>query len=177
MSFGRSNAAVDPAGKTPEKGMECSLGLLQRRAHSVRELSTKLRQRQFPASVVRQTVEELQRLGLLDDWQFATMFVREKLHPSARPLGRRRILQNLERRGIASDTARQAWEAVEQEDQPQPESERAKRAAEQKMKLLRTSADPRKTRASLWRHLASRGFAPDSAAEALECLDGEDQPD
>ncbi len=157
-----------PNDNSQEAALKRALALLERRAHSRRELSDKLRQRKFPPDIVGQALAELERLHLLDDLQFAELFIREKLIYASRPLGQRRIMQDLRRRGIDEATAKQAWSTVEQEERPEPESERAGEAARRKLASLRDREDPRRVRARLWRHLASRGFDAESAGQAVE---------
>ncbi len=157
-----------PGDQSFAKCMECSLGLLARRPHATAELANKLGRRKFSLVVIESTLVELQRLGLLDDLQFAVMLLREKLLTGNRPLGQRRLFQELRRRGIGPEMGRQAWSLVEEEEAIEPEADRAYRAAARKSQLLVGDLEERKLRASLWRHLSGRGFAAEDTVAAID---------
>ena len=72
--------------------------LLNRRDYSSSELSQKLRDDGYFASVVDSYISRLQEIGLLDDRRFADVFVRSKLSCG---WGRAKIERELSRRGIA----------------------------------------------------------------------------
>lgn len=147
--------------------LERGLNLLDGRAHSKAELERKLKQRHFPESVVTQAISELERLGLLNDFEFACLFIRDKLMPGSRPLGWLRLVNELGRRGISQESVRLAWNSVMEEGDIESENERALRAAEKKLASIRDRNNPRKVRSSLLRHLSSRGFTSEVAVESV----------
>lgn len=73
--------------------------LLTRREHSSHELSTKLQQRDFGRSTVREVCDLLADQGYLNDRRFAELFVRIRLQ--RKPEGRIRIEQRLRSKGVS----------------------------------------------------------------------------
>jgi len=156
---------LDPEDTSPEAAQELlekcrksALRLLDSRMHSRAELDRKLRQRDFPSVLRELILADLERVGLVDDRMYAEAFVREKI-ASSRPVGARRILLDLRRRGIADELAKEALADAAEEGDGDAELDRAKQAAERKWaSLMRSKREYQKARASLYRFLASRGF-------------------
>lgn len=91
--------------ETPEQAARrLALGLLARREHSVRELTTKLSQRDVPDDAIRDTVEALQAERLLSEARFVEQFVRSRIERGDGPL---KIRAELAQRGIDAATAEQ----------------------------------------------------------------------
>lgn len=81
---------------------EAALRLLSRREHSVRELRFKLTGKGWPEAEADRAIEELAAAGLQSDRRFADSFVRQR---AGRHYGPRRILAELDQRGIAAGLA------------------------------------------------------------------------
>jgi regulatory protein len=92
-----------------------ALRLLGTRPRSVKELRDRLLDKEFADETIRPVLEQLTGAGLLDDDQFARMFVRHqlKLRPAGRIVLRRRLLL----RGVDAATADRAL------DEEMPEAE------------------------------------------------------
>ena len=88
--------------------MRLALGLLARREHSIRELSTKLAQRDLDDDVIRSTLDSLQIDRLLSEERFVEQFVRSRI---ARGDGPMKIRAELFQRGIGSADAERELEA------------------------------------------------------------------
>ena len=89
------------------------VSLLNRRAHSKKELMLKLSQ-SFPSQAAKQAVERLEELLLIDDEKFAynyaeELFRRKKLAP-------KRIEMELKAKGIDSETTRKAANSLDKDD-------------------------------------------------------------
>lgn len=94
---------------------EAALRLLSHRARSRRELEERLRKKDFPSRLVRETADELVERGYLDDAAFARAFISDRLR--LRPRGRRALLAELRRKGVAAKVAEPALDEVfEQEE-------------------------------------------------------------
>jgi regulatory protein len=146
---------------------ERALKLLDQRPHTVCEIRRKLRQRDFPAPLIDGAVQELIRLGLLNDAEFASAFIREKLG-SGRPVGFKKIALDLSKRGVDRAEIDRAHREL-QEDEPLPdELDLALHALDTKLRILRTSQIDPKTRQKLWRFLANRGFSPETIRTAID---------
>lgn len=157
------------AGDPLEACRESALRLLERRLHSRAELDRKLRERDFPSLLRQSILADFERVGLVDDRQFAEAFARQKLL-SSRPLGNRRILADLRRRGIPEELARTALEeVVGEESNAEGEFERARQAASAKWtSLMRSGREFQKARAALYRFLAGRGFDGETIRRVVE---------
>ena len=73
--------------------------LLSLRAHSEKELEKKLREKGFPAVVIKEALEKLHDLKYLNDASFATAWVRSLA--VNRLWGNRKIIASLREKGVA----------------------------------------------------------------------------
>ena len=80
-----------------------SLDLLARAPRSVRDLRRRLLLKGEPEAEVDATIERLTAAGLLNDAAYARAFVRSKV--SSQGFSRRRLQQELAKRGVARDVA------------------------------------------------------------------------
>jgi regulatory protein len=139
------------------------LDLIARRPHSESEIRRKLRQRDFPKSLIQDSMAKAKANGLLDDANFARLYIEEKERLTE--LSRGRIIADLRKRGIDRQTITDAFEALEARGEipsgRDHEHEKALRAATRKWEQLAREADPRKRREKLLRFLAGRGFSAD----------------
>ena len=74
------------------------MGLLARREHSARELSHKLKSRDYDEVSIQAVIESLIDEGLQSDDRFAEQFTRSRVEKGYGPI---RIRQELRERGIA----------------------------------------------------------------------------
>lgn len=102
--------APSGADKREAEVREAALQLLARREHSVRELETKLTGKGWPEADVGQAVADLAEAGLQSERRFAESFACQR---AGRFYGPRRIFAELAHRGIDSDLATEAVEALE----------------------------------------------------------------
>lgn len=131
-----------------------ALRLLGTRPRSVRELRSRLLEKEFGEATVQPVLEQLASAGLLDDEQFARMFIRHSL--KLRPAGRSVLRQRLLLRGIEAGTADRALD----EEMPDPQ-EHALSIGRQLLRRARGSlrtGDP-VIRRRLAAGLARRGFS------------------
>jgi SOS response regulatory protein OraA/RecX len=123
-----------------------ALRALRTRDHTVASLERRLTERGAAPAARRDTLEAVQRAGLVDD----TRFARERAGVLAeRGAGNALIVDDLERNGVAEEEIRVALEGLE------PESDRAARIIGSRGRTPKTA-----------RHLASKGFSE----ETLEAL-------
>lgn len=145
------------------KAKQASLNLLSHRARSARELERRLARKDFPGDVASAAVEDLERMGLVDDAAFAESFVRDRVR--LRPKGKRVLVQELRARGVDPDTAETAvGEVMAGEDVSELE---LARAAADRWKA-RAGEDRQSARRRLYGYLARRGFGSDAIREVLE---------
>ena len=147
--------------------MERAVKLLSMRDHSEGELREKLYQAGYPDVVIDQVIDKLEIMNLVDDENFAESWVESRAHRH----GRKRLEQELTRKGVARDTARRAVSMLTDEDQLQDAVRLVGKF------LARTHGDMdrslyQRTLAMLARH----GYDADIARKAIESIArGEDE--
>ena len=146
------------AAETRQKAYEAALRLLTYRPRSEQEMRQRLARRGFEASLIRETVGRLRRLGYLDDAAFARYWTesRDQLSPRAGRL----IRQELRLKGIDPETAVEASAAVSDEDA-------AYRAAAKRARVL-AGLDFAKFRERLGGFLIRRGFTYEVTRRVVE---------
>jgi regulatory protein len=155
-SGGRSRSRGQP--REPKSCHERALGLLAVRPRSRRELEQRLTAAGFGADEVADVLGRLERVGLVDDADFARQLAEQQfVHKRA---GRRAVTSALIAKGIAPDLI----EAVVAEA-PDDEEARAEELARSKA-LRMGSGDPAKAFNRLFGLLMRRGYAPQVARQA-----------
>lgn len=129
------------------RAVDTALRAVSRREQSAAELDRRLRQRGFAPGIREETVNRLERVGLVDDERYA---IRRAESLSERGHGDEAIRWRLERDGVAGETAAKAVAALP------PERERARLVVAERGAGLLTA-----------RELTRRGFGEDAVEEAL----------
>jgi regulatory protein len=145
-----------------EGAFRAALRALERRAHGARELAIKLERRGHTRDAIPPAIERLQRLGLLDDLGFATLYVESKAQRGRGPV---RLRHDLARLGIAREIAEQVlagFAASVDDPLEQPRSLIARRAHQ----LRALPLDARRRR--LLAFLARRGYRGSDARMLVE---------
>jgi regulatory protein len=145
---------------------ERALKLLGFRSQSAADLRRQLLRRGEPLADVEMAIERLREQKYLDDADFARQFARTKL--LAAGASRRRIVQELSRRGVARDVADQAIEELRENDGVDPAAA-VRRVAEKKWRSLARFDDFTRRR-RLYAFLARRGFDPDEIKTVMTAL-------
>lgn len=148
-----------------------ALKLLGFRARSVAELRRQLLRKGEPASDVDAAIARLIDQKLLDDGDFARQFARTRL--LAAGASRRRIVQELARRGVPRDIADRAISELRESDDIDP-SGAARRVAEKKWRSL-ARLDDFTRRRRLYAFLARRGFDPDEITSLITAIETDSQ--
>ena len=152
---------------------EAVLRILTAAPKSRRELEQSLARKGYPEHVVAPVLDRFDEVGLVDDAEYAQMVVRTR--HSERGLARRAIAMELRRRGIDDDTAGEALEQVDDED----ERAAAERLAHKLVARTRgLDRDARVRRAAS--ALARKGYGPGLAFAAVKdalAAEGEETDD
>lgn len=151
-----------------------ALNLLAFRARSARELRRRLIQKGENAERVDKVIERLREVGLLNDADFARQLARSKVSGGA---SRRRLHQELFKRGVARDVADEAVDEV-MEDEQVDEVALAERTARKRLPSL-ASIDPHSRRRRLYAFLARRGHNADVIRQVMDRVlddDASDEP-
>ena len=148
-----------------EAAHKYALKLLLNRPRATWELADRLRRKGFQPAIIESTVQYLTEKGLLNDRAFATWWVEQR--QLFRPMGRKRIMRELQLRGVSQEVCRQALADLDEEG----EFGQAMAAAEKR--LGRVPVQPA-ARAAARRRLAAflerRGFGPGVVTRVIDAL-------
>lgn len=102
------------AASDARRAREKALYLLERRAHSKRELTEKIARSAASREAAQAAADRLEELGLLDDGAFAQSYAKELFE--RKRFGEQRVRQELRRKGIAAEVIEAAIEPYREED-------------------------------------------------------------
>ncbi|MEO8620249.1 MAG: regulatory protein RecX [bacterium] len=143
-----------------------ALNMLAFRARSSAELARALVRKGAERSVVDRAIARLQEQGLLDDFAFAQSFTRAKVLGANQ--SRRRVQQELARKGVAREVGDEAIELVFDEEGID-QREVVEAAARKKLRTL-AKHEPVVRRRRLYAFLARRGYDGDDIRRAMEAV-------
>jgi regulatory protein len=152
-----------------------ALNMLAARGRSSAELRRLLVKKGEPVEQVSVAIERLEHAGFLDDASFARQFTRSKATGAG--LSRRRLQQELAKRGVARDVSTDAIEQVFAEEAIDEDAS-IERVARKKLRSLASADAPTKKR-RLYSFLARRGYDSSDISRVLRDLlaDGTDEVD
>ena len=131
-----------------------ALSLLGARPYSTRTLQRKLVQKEYSADEVREAVDRLLENGLLNDARYAEQYARSKILSTG--ASKRRLQQDLYRKGIKGDVATEAIASVMDQEEVDPAAV-IERVAKKKLAQL-GDLEPLVLRRRLFAFLARRGY-------------------
>ena len=150
------------------RAQQIAVNYLSYRPRSTKEVVTHLRKKGFAVELARNIASHLQKKEMINDTEFARMFVRDKL--KRKPTGTAMLRQLLLGRGIAPNIIeRVLHEIVTDEDQQRAAEELAnKRLAHAHTSLASLELAKRKRR--LFEYLLRRGFSSDIATKTVRTI-------
>lgn len=140
---------------------------LQRRAHLVNELRTKLRQKKYPNEIIDQAIEILRQKKYLDDSSFIRQFIKDAVY--LKRTGPLLIKQKLLAKGAGRQQVEEILLASYSEAQ---QLGNAAYLAEKKSQTLHL--DQNKKRQRLFSYLRQKGFETDIILSVLAEVAGQD---
>jgi regulatory protein len=143
-----------------------ALDMLAARARSSVELRRLLMRKGEPPDRVSIVIDRLLNAGFLDDASFARQFARSKVLGAG--LSRRRLQQELARRGVARDLSDDAIEEVLVEEGIDDNAS-IERVARKKFRTL-ARLDPPTQRRRMYAFLARRGYDSDDITRVLRMI-------
>jgi regulatory protein len=156
-------------GEVKQECFDAAMRFLESRLHSRAELSRKLSRREYGDAVIDATLDDLTRLGYLDDARFAqTKALSAAQHKQH---GRRRAMVELLKAGVTGETARRAVESVYEAT----DSTGIARALAMKQAPRLRRLDPIVARRRLVGMLQRRGFDYDSIRPVIDEVLGHEQ--
>jgi regulatory protein len=151
---------------TPPSAYNYALSLLAARPYASRALHRKLIQKQYPAEDAEDEIRRLVDNGLLDDEKFAEQYARSKMLSTG--ASKRRLQQDLYRKGIRGDVATSAIAAVIEQEDIDPAAI-VERVAAKKIAQL-GNLEPVVVRRRLFAFLARRGYDVDEIKRVVSLL-------
>jgi regulatory protein len=151
--------------------LDRAMRMISVQSRSCEDLRRRLVQKKEPPEAVAAVIEKLVKLGLLDDASYSRAFTRSKMSSSG--FAARRVSYELEKRGVARTTARQAIVSTIEEEKID-EGALLARTAEKKMRSL-AKLDAQTQRRRLSGFLARRGFSGEQIARAVAMYIGRTQ--
>jgi regulatory protein len=143
-----------------------ALDMLEARSRGVEELRRLLVKKGEPVPAVDAAIVRLQENGLLNDANFTRQLTRSKALGAG--LSRRRIQQELTKRGVARAISDEAIEEVFEDDEID-EGASIERVARKKLRLL-TKVDDATRKRRLYAFLARRGYDSDDIQRVLRTV-------
>ncbi|WP_017935202.1 regulatory protein RecX [Nocardioides sp. Iso805N] len=127
------------------------LDQLTGQARSRKELADKLAKKLVPEEIATRLLDRFEEVGLIDDAAFARLWIDSR--QAGKGLARRALAQELRRKGIADEVAREALDAVD----PSDEEAAARVLVQRKLRTMSRLDDVTKTRRLLGM-LARKGY-------------------
>lgn len=159
-----------PASEDEEKAWEKALNFLSYQPRTVREMRIYLRRRDLDHYGDR-IITRLHELGYLNDRDFTTRWITERL--SSKHLGRRRLQEELIKKGVPRDVVDEELSALYDESS---DLERALELGRARLGRLTTLAPPA-ARRRLAQYLVRQGFSPDTAWTVARKLLADEEPE
>ncbi len=155
---GAPPAPPDPVSDGPDADPEAVarkilLDQLTGQARSRKELSDKLASKDVPGDIATRLLDRFEEVGLVDDGAFARAWVLSRGSGGGRALARRALAQELRRKGIADEIAREVLDEVD----PADEEAAARALVRKKLRSLSSVDDTTATR-RLVGMLARKGY-------------------
>ena len=151
-----------------ERAHQIAVNFISYRPRSSKEIIDKLSRKGFAEDLIRAVVDKLRELLLINDLEFARMFVRDKLR--GKPMGRALLRRKLHEKGISYQSAEHVLnECVTEES----EQEAAKTLATRKLEMSRTrfsKLDPAVRQKRLADYLLNRGFSGEVAYKTARSI-------
>ena len=149
--------------------------LLSLRPHSEKELEKKLREKGFPAVIVKETLEKLHDLKYLNDASFANQWARNLAVNKL--WGNKKIIASLREKGLTAELMELSIEKAREEF---PEEEAVEILIRKKAAKRKSVALDFKEKQKIFQSLMGRGFPPGLILDKLrkikkEDIDGEDR--
>jgi regulatory protein len=145
--------------KNENEAKQVALRFLSFRRRTEKEVKDKLKKKDFDEKTIKSTIEKLKEFDLINDSEFATAWVKERL--AHKPRGKKLLRQELWKKGIKKDIIDQVTEELCQ-DEDKSASELLDR-----IRKRYKSLEPKIARRRMLSLLLRRGFSYETAKNAL----------
>jgi regulatory protein len=150
------------------RALRLAMNYLSYRARSSREVARHLTRKGYSKDLSRSVAQHLEKSGMINDAEFAAMFVRDRI--KRRPMGRALLRRALHEKGIAPQLVEQVLNAALSDATQQ---EAAKELASKRLRLHQSSfakLDHAHKRKRLHEYLLRRGFSNDIALKTVRAV-------
>jgi regulatory protein len=150
------------------RALQFAINYLSYRPRSSKEVQDHLRKKGFSPDFGRKVVQHLQKQDMVNDVEFARMFVRDRL--KKKQVGKAWIRRALYEKGVSSHIVEKVFkEYISDDDQEQA----AHLLAEKRLRLANATfekLDKDRKRKRLFDYLLRRGFSPDVASKTVRTV-------
>jgi regulatory protein len=162
---------MDQCSQTFRRAKQQAFRLLAYRSQTSSELRDRLQRRGYTATIIDEVLRQLVSDGYINDRKIAFDWARYRLQ--SKPLGRRRLAWELQKRGVSLESLEEVLREVYSEFDEATLAEQALR------KRLGSKALPRspRERQRYARYLLSLGFGSDTVVSALAAIGSLDEAD
>jgi regulatory protein len=143
-----------------------ALRLLATRPRTEREIRNRLRRNDVPDALITRVTEELKAAGLLDDAEFARLYIRDAL--TLRPAGGRHLRQKLLQFGVDRETIEDAMQECTRGADFREETMKAARQYIRRHRSERIAPDNMQLKKRLAAFLQRRGFSWDDITPTVD---------
>ena len=156
---------VNDPDKARQKTFDRAVNLLTYKPRSEGELRTRLLEKKWTnREIVEEVINKLKEYNYLNDDDYAFNLASSKLRN--RPIGRRRLVQDLRRKHLDNETIENAVDLAFEEI---PESEQIERAVEKRLRI-KGRPDTQNERNNFFGYLVRQGFDYDLIRDQMERL-------
>lgn len=146
-----------------QKAKEYAFLLLKFRPRSEKEIYERLKKKKFDAEIIKEAIAFLKEKRFIDDNYFAKVWLESRLK---RPLGLRRLKQELGLKGIAKEIIDSRLQEIKKK---YCEGDIVREIARQRLCKLK-NIEPAKVKSRIYGYLLRRGFSPDVVIDVINQL-------
>lgn len=164
--------ASEVTDEAERRAIDAALNFLSYRQRTGQEVRRRLSERGFSERTVEAAMRRLTGVGLVDDEAYVAAYVRDRI--AHRPMGVRRMVQELYLKGVSREAALPVIEEVFR-DEDTDERALAERVVERKRRTLTRGGDKAVTRRRLREHLIRRGFGGHIVRDVVDEMFSDDE--
>ncbi len=151
-----------------KESKDAALKFLSYRMRSEKEVRDKLKKKEFANDLIDEVIKDLKRINLIDDSNFASTFVRDKI--SNKPQGKILLKQELWKKGIKDETIEKVLQEYFEDEEE--ELNLAKNLLEKRKKRYE-NLDKNMAKRRMMSFLLRRGFSYEIVKQVLKIKDVE----
>ena len=145
-----------------KEAKDAALRFLSFRRRTERQVREKLKKKEFDEKTIEATIDKLKEFDLINDLEFATSWVRDRL--AFKPRGKRLLKQELWKKGIRRDIIDQVTDELCRDE------DKAALELVEKIKKRYKNLEPKVARRRMYSLLLRRGFSYEITRKALSQL-------